>query len=84
MLKEGKVYLLKTTRGSVWLFKKYLGHYFRNHIAGCNMALCLDDMYKTNNDGYVCRDDEIMLIKPASENYIAIWNRAFNDNVELR
>lgn len=63
MLEEGKVYLLKTTRGSVWLFKKYLGGYFRNHIAGCDMALCLDDMYKTNNEGYVCRDTEIAYIK---------------------
>lgn len=82
-MKEGKVYLVKITYGSVWLFKKHIG-ICSDKITGCNSALCLDDMFKVNHDGYVCRDDEIMLIKPANENYIAIWNRAFNDNVELR
>ena len=48
MLEEGKIYLAKTTRGSFWLFKKYLGRHFRNKITGCNSAICLDDMYKTN------------------------------------
>lgn len=84
MLEEGKIYLLKTTRGSVWLFKKYLGRYLQNKITGCNSALCLDDMYKTNDEGYVCNDSEIAHIKIANENYIAIWNRVFNDNIELR
>ena len=82
MLEEGKVYLLKTTRGSVWLFKKYLG-FFSDKISGCSCALCLDDMYKTNDKGYVCRDSEIAYIKVANENYIAIWNRVFNDNIEM-
>jgi hypothetical protein len=84
MLEEGKVYLVKTTRGSIWLFKKYLGIHFRNKITGCHGALCLDDMYKTNEEGYVCRDDEIMWIKPANENYLAIWNRVFNDNIDIK
>ena len=83
MLEEGKIYLLKTKRGSVWLFKKYLG-LFSDRISGCNSAICLDDMYKTNDDGYVCNDSEIEYLKKANENYIAIWNRAFNDNIELR
>lgn len=83
MLEEGKIYLLKTTHGSVWLFKKY-SECFRNKMTSCYRSICIDDMYKTNSVGYVCRDDEIMWIKPASENYIAIWNREFNDNVELR
>ena len=43
MLEEGKIYLLKTTRGSVWLFKKYLG-FFSDKISGCNFAVCLEDM----------------------------------------
>lgn len=84
MLEEGKIYLLKTTRGSVWLFKKYLGLHFRNKITGCNSALCLDDMYKTNDAGYVCNDSEIEYLKKANENYIAIWNRVFNDNIALQ
>ena len=84
MLEEGKIYFVKTTRGSIWLFKKYLGHYFRNKITGCNGALCLDDMYKTNDAGYVCGDSEIAYCKIANENYIAIWNRVFNDNIALR
>ena len=83
MLEEGKIYLVKTTRGSVWLFKKYLGR-FIDKITGCNCALCLDDMYTSNDEGYVCYDREIAYIKEASENYIAIWNREFNDNIELR
>ena len=82
MLEEGKIYLVKITRGSVWLFKKYMG-FFSDKISGCICALCLDDMYKAIEEGYVCRDGEIAWIKPANENYIAIWNRAFNDNVEL-
>lgn len=83
MLEEGKIYLVKTTRGSVWLFKKYLG-FFSDKISGCKSAVCLDDMYKTNDDGYVCNDSEIEYLKKANENYIAIWNRVFNDNIELR
>ena len=55
MLEEGKIYLVKTTRGSFWLFNKYLVRHFRNKITGCNSAICLGDMYKTNDDGYVCR-----------------------------
>ena len=83
MLEEGKIYLLKTTHGSVWLFKKYLG-FFSDRISGCSCALCLDYMYKAIEVGYVCRDGEIAWIKPADENYLAIWNRVFNDNIELR
>ena len=83
MLEEDKVYLVKTTRGSVWLFKKYYGLH-SNRITGCSCALCLDDMCKADEEGYVCRDSEIEYLKHANENYIAIWNREFNDNVELR
>lgn len=82
MLEEGKVYLVKTTRGSVWLFKKYMG-FFSDQISGCSCALCLDDMSKYREDGHICRNNEIAYIKPANENYLAIWDRVFNDNVEL-
>ena len=83
MLEEGKIYLVKVNSGNLWLFKKYLGR-FSNKITGCNRALCLDDMYKSNEGGYVCFDGDIMYIKKANENYIAIWNRVFNDNIELQ
>ena len=84
MLDEGKIYIVKVDSGNVWIFKKYLGRYLRNKITGCNSALCLDDMYKTNDEGYVCNDSEIAHIKVANENYLEIWNRVFNDNIELR
>ena len=84
MLEEGKIYLVKTTRGSFWLFKKYLGRHFRNKITGCSKAVCLDDMYMCHEGGYICSNSEIEYIKDANENYIAMWNRVFNDNIELR
>lgn len=84
MLEEGKIYLVKVTRGSIWLFKKYGGVLFADKRTGCTGALCLDNMYKTNDSGYVCGDSEIEYLKKANENYIAIWNREFNDNIELR
>lgn len=83
MLEEGKIYLVKEDSGNLWLFKKYLGR-FIDKITGCNGALCLDDMYKSNSKSYICNDSEIMYIKKANENYIAIWNREFNDNIELQ
>lgn len=82
MLEEGKIYFVKTISDCVWLFKKYTGR-FRDKITGCNSALCLDDMYKSYDEGYVCNDSEIVYIKKANENYIAIWNREFNDNIEM-
>lgn len=84
MLEEGKIYLVKTTHGHVWLFKKYLGRHFSNKITGCHGALCLDDMFKSNDEGYVCNDSEIMYLKNANNNYLAIWNREFDDNIELQ
>ena len=84
MLEEGKIYLVKVSASnSCWLFKKYRGR-FSDKITGCRKAVCLDDMYKTNDECYVCSDSGIKWLKPANENYIAIWNREFNDNVELR
>ena len=83
MLEEGKIYLVKTTRDIVWLFKKYRGILYAEKRTGCSHALCLEGMYKYIEEGYVCSDSQIVWIKPANENYIAIWNREFNDNVEL-
>ena len=83
MLEEGKIYIVKVSSGNVWLLKKHYGLY-SDRIAGCNCAVCLEDMYTTHCECYVCRDSEIVWIKPANENYIAIWNRVFNDNIELR
>ena len=83
MLEEGKIYIVKVSGGSVWLFKKRYGLH-SDRTTGCNCAICLEDMYTTHDEGYVCRDSEIVWIKIANENYIAIWNRVFNDNIELR
>ena len=82
MLEEDRIYLLKTTHGSVWLFKKYIAPHIYE-ISSCSHAICLDDMYKTYNVCYVCNDNEIAHLKYANENYIAIWNREFNDNIDL-
>ena len=82
MLEEGKIYLVKTSQGCVWLFKKRTGR-FIDKITGCNSALCLDDMFKCDQEGYVCNNSEIEYCKPANENYIAMWNRVFNDSIEM-
>lgn len=84
MLEEGKIYIVKVNSGNVWLFKKYRGMLHADKLAGCSHALCLKDMDKYIEEGYICRDSEIVWKKTANENYIAIWNREFNDNVELR
>lgn len=84
VLEDGKVYLVKVNSGNLWLFKKYRGMLHSDKRTGCYHSLCLEDMDKYIEEGYVCRDSEIVWIKPANENYIAIWNRAFNDNVELQ
>lgn len=84
MLEEGKIYIVKVNSGNVWLFNKYRGMLHADKQTSCSHALYLEGMYRCIEEGYVCRDGEIAWIKPANENYIAIWNRAFNDNVELR
>lgn len=82
MLEEGKVYLLKTTSGRFWLFKKYMVSHICE-ISSCSNAICLNNMYKSNRVGYVCIPSNIAYIKYANKNYIAMWNRTFNDNVEM-
>jgi hypothetical protein len=67
----------------VWLFKKYRGILRADQQTGCFNSLCLEDMDEYPGESYVCRDSEIVWLKPANKNYIAMWNRVFNDNVEL-
>lgn len=81
MLEEGNLYVVKSKfSGWTWLFKKRNGANITNHVG----SICLDDMYINSVEGFVCEDNDIEYLKPANENYIAIWNREFNDNVELR
>ena len=82
MLEEGKIYIVKVNSGNVWLFKKHYGLH-SDKITCCNCAVYLEDMYTTNDEGYICRDSEIVNLKLANVNYIAIWNRVFNDNIEM-
>ena len=78
MLEEGKIYLVKVNSGNVWLFRKYRGMLYADKRTSCFHALCLTDMYRSEEEGYVCNDWEIVWVKPANENHIAIWNREFN------
>lgn len=82
-MEEGKIYIVKVNSGNVWLFKKFIDMFGAGRKTSCSRALCLKDMYKTNDGGYICCDSEIVYLKDANENYIAIWNREFNDNIEL-
>lgn len=79
MLEVGKLYIVKTRYGYNWLFKKTAGHF----ITTCRCCVCLDDNSVFENGGRVCNDDDIAWIKFANRNYIAFWNRTFNDNVEM-
>lgn len=78
MLEVGKLYIVKTIHYN-WLFKKSSGHY----IASCYCCVCLDDNSIFEDYGTVCGDADIVWIKPASRNYIVVWNRMFDDNVNL-
>lgn len=84
MLEEGNIYIVKVDGCNVWLFKKYRGRLHADKRTGCSCALRLEYMDKYRGEGYVCSDSEIKWLKPANENYISIWNREFDDNIELR
>ena len=84
MLEEGKIYIVKVNSGNVWLFKKSRYSVYPDEKTGHSRALCLKDRYTSVEEGFVCYNSEIKWIKPANENHIAIWNREFNDNIELR
>lgn len=82
MLEEGKIYLVKTTSNNRWLFKKELT--FFDRITSCRMGMCLKSDYYSTDALYICLDNDIVDICLANENQIAMWNKKFNDNVELR
>lgn len=83
MLEEGNIYIVKLFNGSVWLFEKSIYEVYSDKRTSYSRAFCLKDMYKSKDEGFVCRNNAIVWIKPANDNHIAIWNRVFNDNIEL-
>ena len=58
-MEEGKIYIVKVNSFNVWLFKKYRGRLHADKRTGCSCALCLEDMDKYREEGYVCSDSEI-------------------------
>ena len=90
-LEVGKVYYLKvkedyymtTSETSNWLFKKSKPTCNHDKITTCSLCICLDDKYIGTHCGRICNDDEVLLIKRADANHLAIWNRTLNDNVEI-
>ena len=90
-LEVGKVYYLKvkedyyeaTSETSVWLFKKSKPTCSNDTITTCSASMCLDEGYIGTHCIRVCNDDEVLLIKRADANHLAIWNRTLNDNVEI-
>lgn len=75
----GKVYLVYTTNGRYWLYKKNSQRW----KTGCRYAMRLFGSCVYRNTTRVCDDDKVVWIKPADRNYIAMWNRTFNDNIEF-
>ena len=41
------------------------------------------EVERWEDGGRICDDSQIEWIKRASRNYVSIWNRKFNDNIEL-
>ena len=87
-LEIGKVYYVDIDCDGLdhWLFKKDVASpkTHVNAITSCRYCMCLDNGYLNNgNASHLCNDMEIKVLKPANLNYIAIWNRTFNDNIEM-
>ena len=88
-LEIGKVYYVKTSgcECTHWLFKKDVVSPRTNcrAITSCRYCMCLDNDYinRRGNASHLCIDDDIRDLRIANRNYIVIWNRIFNDNVEL-
>lgn len=80
MLEEGKLYVVVTLRGNHWLFKKRASS---SMLTGCYSAYSVNHDFCSLHSSHVCEDYEVFSIKPASSNYIAIWNRKFNDNLKF-
>lgn len=82
MLEIGKIYYVLTYGLNEFLFSKVEGRYKtacskwmdvkRNHVY---------DGYK--GDVLVVFDEHIRKLRLANRNEIAIWNRTFNDNIEI-
>lgn len=88
-LEIGKVYYVVTTNRdhSHWLFKKDVVSPRTNcdALTTCRYCMCLDNDY-TNRRGdasHLCIDSDIRDLRIANRNYIALWNKTFNDNIEL-
>lgn len=78
-LEIGKLYIVKTAYGCHWLFRKT----DNLHVASCTMSICLDENYIGHDCNRVCNDSEVVYIKPSNANYEAMWNRTFNENIEM-
>lgn len=78
-LEDGRLYIVKTDSNSHWLFRKKDNLFITSRY----MSICLNDNYIGSGEGYVCEDSQVIDIKHASSNYEAMWNRTFNDNVEM-
>ena len=87
-LEIGKVYYVEVDGDGFdhWLFKKDVVSPITsiNAIASCRYCMCLDNGYRNNGGASrLCRNTDIKVLKPANLNHIAIWNRVFNDNIEI-
>lgn len=87
-LEIGKIYYVKIDKNGLdhWLFKKDVASP-RTHvdaITSCRYCMCLDGDHRNyGSASHVCNDDEILDLRIANPNYIAIWNRTFNDNIGM-
>lgn len=87
-LEIGKVYYTEVDCDGLdhWLFKKDVASPKTNveAITSCRYCMCLDNNHRNyGGASHVCDDADIKVLKPANPNYIAIWNRTFNDNIEI-
>lgn len=87
-LEIGKVYYVKIDCDGLdhWLFKKDVASPRTNveAITSCRYCMCIDGNHcNYGGASHVCNDYEIRDLRIANPNYIAIWNRTFNDNVEM-
>lgn len=87
-LEIGKVYYVEVDGDGLdhWLFKKDVADH-RTHvnaITSCRYCMCLDISHRNNGGAsYLCSDSDIRDLRIANRNYIALWNKTFNDNIEL-
>ena len=88
-LEIGKVYYVEVDGFlgmTHWLFKKDVTCPRTNieAITSCRFCMRIDGNHcNYGGASHVCGDAAIKVLKPANPNYIAIWNRTFNDNIEI-